>query len=292
MEQVAQTPDDSSDFGGQTPIVRELSAADLPKLRRLIASLNWNQLDDEWIFMLEHAPETVLGMFLQDRVIGTAAALPYANDVAWVNMVTVEPGVKSGGVVERLLRELLTRRDGLPFMLDAAPEGVGLYRKFGFEEVGRTVRLTGRGGGRCPRGVSVVTADDLPELVRADAESFGARRPELLRWLLRRGDRTSFRLPQAQAFLLSRPGRLFRQLGPLYAPDLDGALCLLETALSRCANEFPMIDVPETQRQFVAALERRGFVVQKSFFRMSLNGGGDRVKASASCYAIAGPEFG
>ncbi len=299
MEQVPPSSEnaaasDSPGSDGATPILRELVAADLPKLRKLIALLNWNQLDDEWLFMLEQAPETTLGMILQERVIGTAAALPYPNGVAWINMVIVEPGVRGGDIGSRLLRELLARREGLPFKLDATPEGAPFYRTLGFTEEGRLVRLTGRGGGvgRRPEGVVSMTAADLPELIRVDAAAFGTERTALLKWLLRRSGKAAFRLPGVPAFLLSRPGRLFRQLGPLYAPDLDSAVRLLHAALYHCAYEFPMIDVPETQRQFIAALEGRGFVVQRPFFRMALNNADGWREDLSGCFAIAGPEFG
>ncbi len=299
MEQVPPSSENaaasgSPESGGTAPILRELVAADLPKLRKLIALLNWNQLDDEWLFMLEQAPATTLGVILQDRVIGTAAALPYPNGVAWINMVIVEPGVRGGDIGDRLLRELLARREGLPFKLDATPEGVPFYRALGFAEENRLVRLTGRGGGvgRRPEGVVLMTADDLPELTRVDAAAFGTERAALMKWLLRRSGKAAFRLPGASAFLLSRPGRLFRQLGPLYAPDLDSAVRLLHAALYHCAYEFPMIDVPEAQRQFIAALEGRGFVVQRPFFRMALNNAGGRGEDLSGCFAIAGPEFG
>ncbi len=299
MEQVPPSSEKSAVSGssesvGTGPVLRELVTADLPKLRKLIALLNWNQLDDEWLFMLEQAPETTLGMILQDRVIGTAAALPYPNGVAWINMVIVEPGVRGGDIGSRLLRELLSRRAGLPFKLDATPEGAPFYRALGFVEEKRLVRLTGRGGGggRRPEGVALMTAGDLPELIQVDAEAFGSERAALMKWLLRRSGRAAFRLPGSPAFLLSRPGRLFRQLGPLYAPDLDSAVRLLLAALYHCAYEFPMIDVPEAQRQFITALEGRGFVVQRPFFRMALNNADGREEDLSRCFAIAGPEFG
>jgi GNAT superfamily N-acetyltransferase len=67
----------------------------------------------------------------------------------YMAILTVLPDVQRRGVGSALLREGLTEADrrGLPTFIEASPAGLGLYKKFGWEEmVKTTVNLKDYGG--------------------------------------------------------------------------------------------------------------------------------------------------
>lgn len=67
----------------------------------------------------------------------------------YLAILTVVPGVQRRGVGSALLREGLKEADrrGLPAFIEASPAGLGLYKKFGWEEkLKTTVNLEDYGG--------------------------------------------------------------------------------------------------------------------------------------------------
>jgi predicted N-acetyltransferase YhbS len=67
----------------------------------------------------------------------------------YMALLTVVPEVQRKGVGSALLREGLKEvdRKGLPAFIEASPAGLGLYKKFGWEEmVESTVNLRDHGG--------------------------------------------------------------------------------------------------------------------------------------------------
>lgn len=67
----------------------------------------------------------------------------------YMALLTIMPGVQRRGIGSALLREGLQEADrrGLPAFIEASPAGLGLYKKFGWEEkVKTTVNLKDYGG--------------------------------------------------------------------------------------------------------------------------------------------------
>lgn len=275
--------------GGGGVAIRELQPSDLPELMQLTAEAGWNQLEADWGFLLEQAPETALGFAHRGRIVASAVLLPYPDGPAWISMVIVAPDWRGNRLASRLLAEL-TARHGTrrACKLDATPAGVVVYEKLGFRREIGLLRLTRCGAHRrtLADGIRPMTPDDLQPMREEDRRAFHADRSALLKFLQQSG--APALTDGNGAFLLARPGRKFRQLGPLFAPSPEAALRLIDAAAADGGNL--VLDVPAQQTGFLEALVTRGFRVQRPFTRMGLHAG--EREDLLHVFAIAGPEFG
>ncbi len=275
--------------GGGGLAIRELQTSDLPELLQLVADAGWNQLEAEWHFLLEQAPETALGFAHRGRIVASAVLLPYPDGPAWINMVIVAPDWRGNRLAPRLLAELMARHGTRrACKLDATPAGTAVYEKLGFRRETDLLRLTRRGGHPIPRPDSVrpMMPEDLRQMLAEDRRTFHADRSALLHFLHQSG--APALTDGDGAFLLARPGRNFRQIGPVFASAPAAALRLIDAAAAD--GETLVLDVPAQQTGFLEALTARGFHVQRPFTRMGLHTE-DREEMQKT-FAIAGPEFG
>jgi predicted N-acetyltransferase YhbS len=259
-------------------IVRPMSHADIPEGLRLCRASNWNQLEDDWRFFLDHGGA---GLAEQDGAIaGSVAWLPFGREFAWLSMMLVDPAVRRGGIGSRLMEAALEALAGTHVRLDATPVGEPMYRKFGFVDEYRLAR-TKAAGGRLSANVRAIEPGDLPAIFARDREVFGADRSALLGDFYRRAPELSW--ISRDAYCFGRPGYLFPQLGPVVASDVEGAREVVEHCLARHPGREFVIDVPERP-------EGLSFEVLRPFLRMSL--GEARVHGRPEqVFAIAGPEF-
>jgi GNAT superfamily N-acetyltransferase len=255
----------------------------------------WNQSADDWSFFI--AAGTAFG--IRDEagaLIATAAALPYDARTGWISMVLVDAAHRHRGIASQLVDACVAslREAGRTPVLDATPAGAAVYARIGFVAGFVFDRWEGEG--------AAATASMSPELgaaagpsqgdavIALDRSAGGVDRAPLLRAFLARPATRAWLAPKGDGFALRRAGRRAVQVGPIVAPDDDGALALLAAALDGIAGRV-FIDVPVQRTSIADALTRRGFARQRPFVRMAL---GD-VRAAAArerVFALAGPEFG
>ncbi|MDX1375207.1 MAG: GNAT family N-acetyltransferase [Burkholderiales bacterium] len=275
-----------------------LGAVHLDGCLALTRAAGWNQNAADWRLMLAIGRGWGLSR-AGGRLVATTLVLPYGG-FAWVSMVLVAPEERRKGHASRLLRTALAdlRAAGLMPVLDATPAGRAVYLQEGFRDTWgfRRYQLhsAGRGAGSPPRpGVRPLRDDDWPRVLALDVPAFGARRERLLRALAGRLPQAALVLEDAGAihgFLLGRDGHEARQLGPLVAEAPEGAIALLDTALSDV--RVPLyLDAADRAAPLVAWLAAHGFVEQRPFTRM-VHGGGDPPGDASRVMLVAGPELG
>lgn len=119
------------------------------------------------------------------EVLGTASCVAYDGGLAWVGGMVVKPSARRRGVGRALLRACLEHaeaRGARAVGLDATEEGRPLYESEGFRVVGSTPRWSRPAWGPRPtpapsaHAVFPVSACELMDLVRYDAQRFGAHR--------------------------------------------------------------------------------------------------------------------
>lgn len=259
--------------------VRPMSHADIPDGLRLCRASNWNQLEDDWRFFLDHGGASLA---VQDQVVGSVAWLPFGRDFAWLSMMLVDPAARRGGIGSRLMEAALEALSGHVVRLDATPAGEPMYRKFGFVDEYRLARSkVAGGGGRIAPDVRPIAPGDLPAIFARDRQVFGADRSALLADLYRRAP--GFAWIGRDAYCFGRPGFLFPQIGPVVALEPAGARAVVDTCLAHHDGQTFVLDVPERE-------EGLRFEVLRPFLRMSL--GEARVHGSPEqVFAITGPEF-
>lgn len=278
---------------------RRLGEADLPGCLALSEEAGWNQTAADWraVFALGE----VQGLVRGDRLIASAAVLPWPGPFGWICMVLVAGAERRRGHATRLLDWAVARLQELGRVpgLDATPAGRAVYLPRGFADVYPLTRLRASAPGRlvpppeAPRP-RPMRAADLPGVMALDAPVFGADRSGLLTALQARRPGLAFVAEEAAGglagFALGRAGRTATQIGPVVARDAGVALALVGAALAACAGPV-CVDVPDRHAALGRALAGAGFTPERPFVRM-LRGRSEPLDRPGEVFAVTGPEFG
>lgn len=281
---------------GASVIIRNLSMAEVAVAHRLAVNEGWNQTERDWQRLTELLPEGCLAAFQSEQLLGTISAITY-GDLAWIGMMLVAPEQRGKGIGKMLLRHAIrhcelnrVRRIGL----DATPSGRPLYESFGFVSFGEVERWQGF-------GLAADVLDSRPSLRQVELQAichfdelaFQPSRHALLLLLLddcaiapslsRVQDGT------LRGYALARPGARASYIGPVVALEPHTAAILIDDILERLAGQA-FIDVPVGRPVVAERLVARGFTVQRTLTRMSLNE--QPMQTSDLIFAIAGPELG
>jgi GNAT superfamily N-acetyltransferase len=277
-----------------------MNTADIPAGLELCRLSRWNQIEEDWRFLLD-SPDG--GGWLAERdgaISGTVGFLRYGQRCSWLSMMLVHPDARRTGVGTRLMETAIhTLANAGCVRLDATPPGVPLYRRFGFtgefELVRARVTLAPDRFGPQSENVRPMTDGDLTKAFARDHEVFGADRSKLLAsfydrardlaWTVRRGD-------ALLGYCFGRPGYLYQQLGPVVAEDANVARDLVVRCLSRQPiGTVVAVDVPRLKSGWTTWLESVGFAIERPFLRMR-RGENESPGQPEHQFAISGPEFG
>lgn len=259
---------------------KSLDATWLSRALLLSAEAGWNQNAADWGVFFRHG--TVLGFSVDDRLLATAAALPYGDGFGWISMVLVTAEWRRQGLASRLVAACtsLLRDAGRAALLDASPAATAIYESFGFMPLGMMERWEGHGGGE--RADAAASANLV-----LDQMVFGADRCFLLQDFLSRPGSLAFRSPNGFAIL--RHGSSACHLGPIVAQPSE-AHGLAAEAIGAASGRV-VVDVLDAGSVLIPTLIARGFQLQRRFTRMAL-GLAKLPGNPAQMMAAAGPEFG
>ena len=252
----------------------------------LSTEARWNQNEADWRFFLSHG--TVFGVRDRDRLVATAALLPYSAGQAWISMVLVTADFRRRGIATQLVDACLAAaaKRGLTTWLDATPDGATVYGPLGFEPTLqlRRLRLTEPQGAAVARSLSDSSLDTL---AARDADAMGFDRRTLLsEFSARSGSRI---VSDDRAIALVREGRTARHIGPLLAGNADHALALVEAVVHAETGPW-LIDAVHSQEAFLDGLVASGWTIERPFQRMRF--GPATALPTQLPFAVAGPEFG
>ena len=264
----------------------ELGVGDAEAGLILSSEAGWNQNEADWRFFLSKG--AVFGLRDGDRLVASAALLPYSANNAWISMVLVTPSWRRRGVATRLVDACLsaaTRRN-LTTWLDATPAGAAVYGPLGFTPVLQLRRL------RLEKPMQVKTAQPLSiggveALIARDTSAMGFDRSTLLSEF---GSRPGSRIvSDTDSIALVRDGRTARHIGPLLAERADQALALVD-AITHSEPGPWLIDAVHSQDEFLNGLVATGWNIERPFQRMRF--GPAPISPAQLPFAVAGPEFG
>ena len=278
---------------------RPLNDSDLASALSLSREAGWNQVSADWCLFLEHG--AVIGLLRGNRVISTAATLPYGKSFAWISMVLVTTAERRQGLarwlIEHCIKELSARQ--LVPVLDATPAGRAVYVGLGFRDHWTMRRFTSaspRMPAQQPMSQAVlrpIKPADWPRIIAYDEKVFGADRSFLL-------PRLAARLPNAAliaeqngavaGYMFGRDGRVMTQLGPVVAENELIAIDLLDRALRASSPRF-VVDVPDRDAGLIDWLTTIGFAAERPLTRMAYQTDA-AFDDGARMFAIAGPELG
>jgi len=283
----------------EAPVPGALRAGEAAAAVGLSAEAGWNQVEEDWRFMLAAGDGFAARDAADGRLVGSALVLPLGRAVAWVGMVLVAATHRRLGLGTALFARCLDAcaRQGLLAGLDATEIGQPVYARLGFVDVyalrrWRLERAVAAPAAGTALRIAAVSLADLAALAAFDAARSGMRRPAILAHLATRG--LGFVARDADGalagYVLSRNGRTAMQVGPLVARDADVARSLLAAATSAARGPF-VLDVPGAQEELAALLRAHGAASPRGFMRMA-RGDPGALARPRGLFAISGPELG
>jgi len=282
--------------------IRRLKSSDLGFAMQLVEIAGWNQLPADWSRLLHVDPE---GCFLAQwngQPAGTATAIAYGTDCAWIGMVLVHPDYRGQGIGGGLIGHCLDHLKSLGvrvIKLDATDQGRPVYVKEGFVDEYGTLRYLGQ-----PRLQDLRTSRYRIEpvapccgqtLEAMDEEAFGANRSALLRAMAEAQPDLSLiaieRGGEVVGYGFARPGRLHGYIGPVVAQRMDVAQALVAELSRRLSQKTVLIDTTALNPTWRAWLEASGFQLQRRLMRM-YRGTNDSPGDTSLAYALSAFETG
>ncbi len=190
-------------------------------------------------------------------------------ELAAIGMVLVADRFARQGLGRRLMTHVCDGvLKGVPLTLHATPYGRPLYEELGFETTGRAEML--RGAFRhetapATSGTSRIrpaTAEDLPRILRLDAEVFGTDRTHMITRLPAFADRLVVAEDHSAdgtltGYAAAWPNMDTHVIGPLIAHDTATAQSLV-TALATGTDRELRTDVDVRHEELLAWLKDRG----------------------------------
>ncbi len=280
--------------------LRPMTPKDIGDCLLLSGTEGWNQTASDWKRLVEYPKNTCRVAEYAGKIIGTATASNYENDIAWIGMVLIDKAYRGRGISKMLLSALLTQLESCRSVkLDATPAGQPVYEKFGFREEYLIYRMTGMvqqgfqpyNSGIKPEPVQLRQVSDI---IALDGSIFGADRRHLILSLLKDNpDKAWFigKEGKMTAFSLGRQGSKYIQIGPVFASDLTEAFILISQFLARNTGKPIVADVPADKTELIKWLNSSGFTSQRHFVRMYQYRNPNPGKTENQ-FLICGPEFG
>jgi GNAT superfamily N-acetyltransferase len=267
--------------------ISQLGADDARDGLLLSEEAHWNQNEADWRFFLTEG--TVFGVRDGDnRLIATAALLPYTSNNAWISMVLVTANWRRRRFATKLLDACLAvaAKQGLTTWLDATPAGATVYGPLGFTPTLELRRL--RFAGAATAAAPKLAPDGNPDVMIArDRRAMGFDRTALLREL---GGRSGSQLvSHGSAMGLIRDGRTAKHIGPLFADDAGSATALIET-IAQSETGPILIDVVSEHEELISNLANSGWAIERPFRRMRF--GRATAQNAVPPFAVTGPEYG
>ncbi len=278
-----------------------LARGDAAAAFELSAEAGWNQTVLDWQLMLDDG-EAIGQRSVDGRLVASALLLPYGERLAWIAMVLTSDGVppprprhRQPAVDPRALprprpdrrpRRHARRQRGLPAARlrgGLRPAAPARRARAGHPAVARRGRDPPAAGGarpRCDRAGSM-PACSASTAAACSTTCAATSRSARCSPRARAGSRaSSWRAPAAARCTSARWSRRARW---------SRACCSSQALVD--ADGPVSIDVPDAQSGFLEMLQEAGFAPLRPFTRM-LQGPPAALGDMATCFAIAGPEFG
>jgi predicted N-acetyltransferase YhbS len=229
--------------------LRAMTAADLSAAHALTDEQRWPHRPADW----EQAFRLGEGLVAErdGQVVGTGLRWRWGPRHATVGLIVVAPACQGRRIGHRLMTALLEGLEHHTVLLHATADGRGLYERLGFVRIGEVRQHQGTALPTPPIALGAgwrlrpATEADLPTLHTLDADARGMPRDALIDELFRDADATVVLDHDAHACgfaMLRRFGR-GHAIGPVVAPDAEGAKALIAHLSGLNAGRFTRIDI-------------------------------------------------
>jgi ribosomal protein S18 acetylase RimI-like enzyme len=229
--------------------LRAMTEADLPAAHAMTVEERWPHRLADWVQAFRHAEGLVAER--DGQVVGTGLRWRWGPRHATIGLVVVAPACQGRRIGHRLMSQLLQGLDDCSVLLHATADGRGLYERLGFVRTGEIRQHQGTAQPTLPIALGEgwrlrpATQSDLPALCALDLATRGMPREALIEELVRESDATVVLDHDGQACgfaMLRRFGR-GHAIGPVVAPDTEGAKGLIAHLAGLNAGRFTRIDI-------------------------------------------------
>lgn len=218
---------------------------------------------------------------------------PYGSACATLNMVIVDTWLRGHGLGRRLMDAVLSKASERRLQLIATADGLPLYQKLGFDEVGAVLQHQGVVGVVKPDVMAEpAKSDDLPAIAALDLKAFGADRSRLVAALAGIGEFAVLRQKgDIRAFACIRAFGRGEVIGPIVASELDEAKALVSYFMSRREGRFLRLDTSAVNG-LSAWLESHGLRRVGDGVAMARGQTAPTVSPTVFTFALANQAFG
>ncbi|WP_413504083.1 GNAT family N-acetyltransferase [Serratia grimesii] len=231
--------------------LREMGAADVVPAYSLSQKVQWPHRLEDW----QQSWSLGAGVIAEaDGVlVGCALRWLWGEHRATLGLVIVAEQHRGKGIARAMMQRLMAPLGDYQLQLVASDQGKPLYRQLGFVDKGPLAQhqyraLPARITAPLSKGLSLRPAlpQDIPVLSALDFSASGMQRQPLLAALLASADQALVLERQGivVGFALRRRFGYGSMIGPVVAPELAGAIALIDALCQPCSGQFVRVDTP------------------------------------------------
>ncbi|WP_306322723.1 MULTISPECIES: GNAT family N-acetyltransferase [unclassified Streptomyces] len=248
--------------------IRRLTPRDVLACADLSENRGWPREEHKWRLLLSagtgHGIDDPDGGLVSACVV-TEYGPRERPELAAIGMVLVAERHARKGVGRRLMRHVVEQAGTTPLTLHATPYGQPLYEELGFKLTGRAEMVRGAfvaGQATLPEVTTrAATAEDLPAILRLDAEVFGPDRTHVITRLPAFADQLRVAVDDETGgligFAAAWPNEDTHVVGPLIARDTATAQALV-ASLAAGTDRPLRTDIDVRHEELLTWLKERG----------------------------------
>ncbi|MDH5483433.1 MAG: GNAT family N-acetyltransferase [Candidatus Bathyarchaeota archaeon] len=282
--------------------IRQFKEKDINFAHEMNATEHWGDTKSDIERMFNYEPKGCFIAEARNKPAGHIFSISYGR-VGWIGFLIVEAEYRRKGIGTLLMKKAINYLLNLgveTIKLEAVPAIAGLYRKLGFVDEYGSLRLSGKkrkNTAESNPSATFLKKENMKEVVRFDAEYFGADRTKVLTSLYRDNPRLCFGShvgSKIAGYVMCRGLQDGYRIGPwVCSPENPEAA---KELLTKCIDVFEhdarlYVGVPAVNEGAVEILREFGFVQYSESIRMRFG-----KKLENDCvngiFAIGGPEKG
>ena len=245
----------------QQAVIKPLPKRDVSTLLEWVSSEGWSPgvYDIELYQTLN--PQGLLGMYLEDQLIGASSVLIHNSWFAFFGLYIVHPDYREQGFGIEMTRHCLHLAGYRNIGLDGGLENVDIYRKAGFRSAHLNQRFSFSATNVSePEGLVDLKTLPLTAILKFERDNrlfTGCREKLLQHWLYHDQfvGRAVVSEREIQGYVLLRPGVDCVRVGPLLATSAKTARTLFLSALHHGQGQRVYLDAPETNLNVPAIID-------------------------------------